>query len=144
MRFNSAALIMTGALTLIPLSSFAVQATAPAAKAKASATAKAPTTHATTGVVKSVDATSLVITKGNSKTSTMTFDISPATTKDGSVEVGSSVSKVRRLEDEVQVGTTSHWRRGELAFPSAPCLVPTILSPCSPRPDNCSYQISIF
>jgi hypothetical protein len=106
MRFNCAALIMTGALTLIPLSSFAVQATAPAAKANASATAKVPTTHATTGVVKSMDATSLVITKGNSKTSTMTFDISPATTKDGSVEVGSAVS-IRYHEDGKKMVATA-------------------------------------
>jgi hypothetical protein len=52
-----------------------------------------PASHATTGVVKSIDDTTLVITKhGKKESNPMTFVIDPSTQREGSIQVGSPVS----------------------------------------------------
>jgi len=89
-KLMSAAAI--GALVLMPALSFAGQS---ASKAKPAATAGKATapSHSTNGTVKSVDATTLVIAKaGSKKGEEMTFVISPATQREGTVDVGSMVS----------------------------------------------------
>lgn len=59
---------------------------------KSSTKVSTPASHATTGVVKSINETTLVITKHGSKTSAMTFTLDPSTQREGSIEVGSPVS----------------------------------------------------
>jgi hypothetical protein len=54
-------------------------------------------THATRGVVRSIDATTMVIARSGAR-SEMRFDLTSATFRDGLVEVGSVVS-VRYRED---------------------------------------------
>ena len=68
----------------------------PAAKAAAKHATAA--NHATTGLVKSVDANTLVITRPGKKGGEMTFTLNPSTHREGAVEVGSNVS-VRYQED---------------------------------------------
>ena len=73
-----------------------------AAKKEATKTAsKAAPTHATRGVVKTVDESTLVITKAGKKPEDMTFTLNANTHKEGAVAVGTPVS-VRYHED----GTT--------------------------------------
>lgn len=54
--------------------------------------------HATTGIVKSIDANTLVITRPGKRSGEMTFQISASTQRDGTIEVGSPVA-VRYLEE---------------------------------------------
>jgi hypothetical protein len=58
----------------------------------------AAASHATTGVVAAMDATSLVLTRPSKRGGEMKFVLDPATRREGTVEVGSSVS-VRYHED---------------------------------------------
>jgi hypothetical protein len=74
------------------------QANPPKATAKAAAKHATAANHATTGVVKSVDANTLVITRPGKKGGEMTFTLNPSTHREGTVEVGSNVS-VRYQED---------------------------------------------
>lgn len=74
------------------------------AQAHAQSTAKhqpksaAIASHAMTGVVKAVDATSLVITRSGKRGGEMRFALNPSTLREGTVAVGSSVS-IRYRED---------------------------------------------
>jgi len=72
----------------------------PAAKA-AKVAAKKDVVHATKGVVKSMDATSLVITGSGAKAKELTFVLNTATVKTGTPAVGSTVS-VRYKTDAAQ------------------------------------------
>jgi len=94
MRFSTAALLVAGLLAFAPIAS-AGQSAPPKTTSKAAA---APKSHEAAGVVKSVDANMLVITRGGAKGAPMTFDISPTATKEGALEVGSNVT-VRYHED---------------------------------------------
>ena len=81
-------------------------APAPAAKSTAApktTVAKAPAAHATKGVVKSVDATSLVIT--GAKNAEMTFVLNAATTKTGTPVVGSNVQVRYKTEAKQNIAT---------------------------------------
>ncbi len=73
-------------------------ATKPARAAKTAA--KAEAVHATKGVVKSVDATSLVISRG-AKAKDMTFVLNPSTQTTGTPAVGATV-QVRYKSDASQ------------------------------------------
>jgi len=92
------------ALAALPASAFAQSTAAkPSTKpAAVSTTAKNSTTkvasHATTGVVKSMDTTSLVIAHGGKNGKDMTFALNASTEKDGAVAVGSPVSIRYRQE----------------------------------------------
>jgi hypothetical protein len=70
-------------------------ATQPKSTAKTAAkesSAKPAATHSAAGVVKSMDASSLVITRGTGKKATeMTFALDNSTKKEGNVAVGSNV-----------------------------------------------------
>jgi hypothetical protein len=55
--------------------------------------AAAPTaTHAVRGVVKSIDASSLVITKSGHKDQLVSFVLAPSTAREGTIDVGSTVA----------------------------------------------------
>lgn len=101
--------MLVGALTAVPVIGFAATpartqsaAKQPQSAAKRSSNAAVPS-HATTGVVKSVDATTLVITRSGKKASEMTFVLSPSTHREGTVEIGSPVSVRYRAEGQTNV-----------------------------------------
>jgi len=97
--------LLIGSLVAVPVAGFAAtQATKPAPTKPAAtkpATTKAPATHATQGVVKSIDATSLVITRAGKKDD-MTFAVNASTHREGTIEAGTNVS-VRYTQE----GTTN-------------------------------------
>ena len=71
----------------------------PAASSSAKPAAKATiANHSTTGTVKSVDASTLVITHSGKKAEDMTFTVNASTQKEGDVAVGAPVSV--RYHDE--------------------------------------------
>ena len=79
----------------------------PAAKTTAAKTtvAKAPVVHATKGVVKSVDASSLVITGSGAKAKDMTFVLNSATVKTGTVAAGATVQVRYTTEAKQNIAT---------------------------------------
>jgi hypothetical protein len=95
MRKYIATAALAAAVIAMPIAGIAAtrQAAPAAAKKEATSTAaKAAPTHATKGVVKSVDDTSLVITRHGKKPEDMTFTMNANTHKEGAVAVGSPVS----------------------------------------------------
>jgi hypothetical protein len=101
MRYTLTALLLAGALA-ISGASFA-QSTKPASSST-KASAKPAATHSVQGVVKSVDASSLVITKSGKK-SDMTFKLDPSTQRDGSITTGSTVSIRYHMDGSTMVAT---------------------------------------
>ena len=93
MRNPAAAVLIVGTLTLTPLAALA--ASPSGQTSHASKTTKA--SHATAGVVETIDATSLVI-KRTGTAGEMTFTLNPATHREGPIAVGTPVS-VRYRED---------------------------------------------
>src|SRR5262245_5106180 len=81
--------LLVGALAAVPAAGFAANPQATTAKHPANA-AKAP--HTATGVVKSIDANTIVITSTGKKSHEMTFALNPSTHREGTVAVGSTVS----------------------------------------------------
>lgn len=61
--------------------------------------------HALSGVVKSVDATRLVITRAGKHPAEMTFVVNPATQREGAISVGAAVQIRFRTEGRSQVAT---------------------------------------
>ena len=95
------AMAVLAAFVAVPAVGLAKTPQAPPAAAKkeaAKTTAKAAPTHAKRGVVKSVDESTLVITKAGKKAEEMSFMLNANTHKEGAVAVGSPVS-VRYHED---------------------------------------------
>ena len=89
--------ILVGTLSAVPVVGFG--ATPKRAQSAAKPSSKATTaTHATTGIVKSMDATKLVITLSGKKGREMTFTLDPSTQREGTPAIGSSVSV--RYHDE--------------------------------------------
>lgn len=88
--------LLTATLTLAPLTSFA------ATPAKAKVTHQL---HATTGMVKSIDATTLVISRSNKKKSELSFLLNGSTRRDGAVAVGAPVSVRYQNEGKSHVAT---------------------------------------
>jgi hypothetical protein len=102
-RSGVTTVIVGGVLAGVPAAGLA----APAAQQHAQSSTKqqkpaATASHATTGVVAAMDATSLVLTRPSKRGGDMKFVLDPATRREGTVQVGSSVS-VRYHQD----GTTN-------------------------------------
>ena len=97
-----AALAVTGAAQ-------AAQSTAPATKKSTSTAAPAKpaaaASHSVKGVVKSMDASSMVITKSGKAGGDMTFTVNADTKKDGAPAVGSNVSVRYRTEGTNNIAT---------------------------------------
>jgi hypothetical protein len=89
--------LLAAALMAAPLVGFAAAGTEPA-KTPANHAAHAAATHSTRGIVKSIDAATLVITRTGKMAGEMTFAVNPATHLQGTVAVGTSVA-VRYHED---------------------------------------------
>ena len=91
MRKVMPAMILMGALAALP--AFAAQATSKPAQKPATAPAHEAksheASHSTSGKVKSVDATSLVVSKGGKD---MSFVLDSSTQKEGAIDVGADVT----------------------------------------------------
>lgn len=96
--------ILVGMLSAMPVVGFA-KAPAAAAQAQKQPSKTSVANHATTGVVKSIDETNLVISRSGKNKGDMTFVLNPTTERSGSIEVGSTVSV--RYQQEGQTYTAS-------------------------------------
>ena len=106
MKINIKTIAFVGALALVPAFAFAQAKTAPKAAAKtATAPAKPAATHATNGVVKSSDATSLVITGTGKNAKTTSFTVNAATVTKGTIAPGARVSVRYRTEGTENIAT---------------------------------------
>lgn len=101
MRYTLTALMLVGLLATSGLAIAQTTKSAKPAAAKPASTA----THSVQGVVKSVDASSLVITKSGKKGGEMTFKLDSTTQKDGSIANGSAVSVRYRMDGSSMVAT---------------------------------------
>ena len=104
MRRLITTVFLAGALALVPLAASAAQAAKPQPAAKHSSTKAAPT-HATAGVVKSYDDSTLVITRTGKNAGEMTFTLNPSTQKKGTIAPGSTVSVRYRGDGSTNVAT---------------------------------------
>ena len=110
MRTFIKAAALVAMITLVPVASFAQappaapvkKVKAPAAATAQPAAAKKVASHTTTGTVKSVSDTELVITKG---TKDQTFTVNASTDKKGTIETGSKVSVHYTLDGKTMVAT---------------------------------------
>jgi len=104
MKINIKTLALVAAIALVPAFAVAQTKTAPKAPAKTVST-KPAATHATNGIVKSSDATSLVITKTAKDTKTETFVVNAATVTKGAVAPGARVEVRYRTEGSQMIAT---------------------------------------
>lgn len=106
MRNLATTVMLVGALAGVPVAGLSAQAGKAPAQSAAKASPRATVAiHATTGIVKSVDATTLVIARTGRKPGDMTFALNPSTHREGSIEAGSSVSIRYREEGKTNVAT---------------------------------------
>jgi hypothetical protein len=106
MRYTLTAFMLAGVLAASGLAS--AQTAKPASNSAAKPAAAKPAaaaTHSVQGVVKSVDTSSLVITKSGKKGGDMTFKLDPSTQRDGSIATGSAVSVRYRMDGSSMVAT---------------------------------------
>ena len=101
MRYTLTALMLAGTLAVSGLAAAQTAKPASASASKAATTA----THSIQGVVKSVDASSLVITKSGKKGGEMSFKLDSSTQRDGSIATGSPVSIRYRMDGSSMVAT---------------------------------------
>ena len=84
------------AVMVAPVRTLAAQTQPPQASDGKSGAVQAPGTHATRGIVRTIDASTMVIARGNR--GIMTFSLTSSTHREGVIVVGSAVS-VRYRED---------------------------------------------
>jgi hypothetical protein len=107
MKHSRTAALVLGALMM---ASAAFAQTAPATKPapaakKPAASAPAAATHATTGVVKSIDDSKLVIAKSATKGPETTFAVNASTQKEGTIAAGTTVDVRYKTEGKEKVAT---------------------------------------
>jgi hypothetical protein len=102
MRNFMTVLAMVAVCSMTAVATTGAQAKPAAAKAAAKSTMA---THSTTGTVKSIDGSTLVITKPGKKGGDMTFTVNGSTQKDGAVGVGSNVTVRYQNEGKMMVAT---------------------------------------
>ena len=107
MKQSRTAALVLGALMM---ASAAFAQTAPATKPapaakKPAASAPAAATHATSGVVKSIDDSKLVISKSATKGPETTFAVNASTQKEGTIAAGTSVDVRYKTEGKEKVAT---------------------------------------
>lgn len=102
--------LLAGAVATAPAIAVAAQsgsaqkpATAQTQPAPRKASSASASSHATTGVVKSVDASTLVISRSGHHD--MAFKLDPAAEREGAIDVGSSVSVRYREDGKTHVAT---------------------------------------
>ena len=110
MRNHMAAIVVAGVVLLAPVMVVAA-ASARQAKPAAKTTQTTPASHATTGVVKSISDTSMVIKRSPWKSGEvwksgeMTFNLDSSTQREGTIAAGTSVSVRYRDEGGNHVAT---------------------------------------
>lgn len=100
MRYALAVAAMSGALSIIPAGVSAAAAPAPSFLDDGAPSAAK---HATRGTVKSINATTLVITRPGK--SDMTFELDPSLHREGTIDVGTMVSVRYREEGARHIAT---------------------------------------
>jgi hypothetical protein len=115
MRHVITTALMVGALAAVPVVGLAaaprvtqkaaVQQPSTAPKQAASAPKQAAAIHATSGIVKSMDANTLVITRQGKKQEELTFSLNASTRREGNIAVGSMVSVRYQREGNKDVAT---------------------------------------
>ena len=105
MRYTLTALMLAGVLATSGIAFAQTSKSAQSTAAKPAAKSTSAATHSVQGVVKSVDASSLVITKSGKKGGDMTFKLDSTTQKDGSITTGSPVSVRYRMDGSAMVAT---------------------------------------
>ena len=104
MRHRTAALMLVGAM----VGSTTALPAAPRVQTRGNGAPEAPAptpTHAVRGVVKSCDAKSLVVTRSSKKPSDLTFVLTSATLRTGTIAAGSKVSVRYRADGKALVAT---------------------------------------
>lgn len=99
--------VVVAASLIVPLAAFAAstQATRSQSTSKPAAATKVAGTHTTTGIVKSIDDNTLVITRSSKQKGDMTFTLEPSTHREGTVAAGSQVSVRYRRDGSSYVAT---------------------------------------
>jgi hypothetical protein len=105
MRYTLTAFMLAGILATSGLAFAQTAKPSNSAAKPAAAKPAAAATHSVQGVVKSVDASSLVITKSGKKGGDMTFKLDSTTQRDGSITTGSPVSVRYRMDGSSMVAT---------------------------------------
>ena len=104
MRHAITVFVLFGALAASPLAFTAPQKPNGAQAVKSTSTSHSPS-HAVRGVVKSLDASSLVISRTGRKAENLSFVLDPSTVQEGTPAVGSTVSVRYRAEGKTLVAT---------------------------------------
>ena len=117
MGFGITTVLRVGALSSVLLGGAAAsQANGTDAPAQSHPAPAAVSTHALSGVVKHVDATTLIVTRAGKNPGEITFVLSPSTHLDGAIGVGATVQVRFRTERDTMVATavlaTAPKRRG--------------------------------
>jgi len=106
--------VVAGALAAVPVIEFAATPSGTPGQSAAKHSSSAPVaSHATSGVIKSFDATTLVIARPGKNPGEMTFELSPSTHREGTVEVGSSVSVRYRKDGKAYLATAITVQHGK-------------------------------
>lgn len=107
MRHVITTALVAGALAAVPVVGFAAtpRTTPKPTGQHASAPKQAVAIRATSGIVKSMDANTLVITRQGKKQEEMTFSLNASTRRDGAIAVGSPVSVRYQREGNKDVAT---------------------------------------
>jgi hypothetical protein len=92
-------------LLVVGVLAFSGPASAQTAKPVAAAKPATTATHSVQGVVKSIDSSSLVITRSGKKGGDMSFKLDPSTHQEGTIASGSPVSIRYRMEGSALVAT---------------------------------------
>ncbi len=121
MRRRATTLLLMGALAMpaIGLAATTRGAQTPTS-AKAASKSAAAATHATRGVVKSVDDSTLVITRPGKKGGEMTFALNASTHRVGNLAVGAPVSVRYREEGKSYVATAVNGKQAKQASRTTP------------------------
>ena len=101
MRRNLIAVPLTLAVMAAPIRTLAAQIQTPAGTSEA---AQAPATHATRGIVRIIDASTMVIERGGNR-GLMTFSLTSSTQREGAIVAGSTVSVRYREDGKIHVAT---------------------------------------
>jgi len=105
MRIITATLLLAGALAVSPVVALAQSNSSASAKPKATTGTHVTATHAARGVVKSMDANQLVISRSGKKNSEMTFSLNNSTQRSGTIAVGSPVSVRYQKQGTADIAT---------------------------------------
>jgi hypothetical protein len=103
MNTHVSTVFMAAVLCIVPASGFAMtQATQAPAKHSTTHTAA---THATRGVVKSMEGSTLVITRSGGNHEEMSFEMNASTHREGAIAAGAPVSVRYREDGKTNVAT---------------------------------------